>query len=126
MRIMRPPGSSVPISPLSVLWALAPLFTCGLFTWAIIGSAAIRVESKKLGAVALGYLAVLAFALTMSNGVTTDATTDNDWQNTAAALIWFFMTVLGGTVHAFLLRSRVFRPRSLSSSHPQSGPHSQP
>src|SRR5437868_2529798 len=126
MRIMRPPGSSVPISPLNVLWALAPLLTGGLLTWMVIGSAAIRLESKKLGAVAFGYLALLVFAFTISDGVTADATTANDWQNTAAALIWFFMTTLGGTVHAFLLRSRVFRPRSLPSPHSQTWSQSQP
>ncbi|MET8337625.1 serine/threonine-protein kinase [Streptosporangium canum] len=100
--------------PLSLVWALAPLYTCGFATPFIIGHAAVRLKSRNLGFAAGVYGVLLivyctvAIAFTDNNPATKEPPVD------VAAGLWIFTGWLGGTVHAFILRTAVFRPRTVA------------
>ncbi|MFF3444139.1 serine/threonine-protein kinase [Streptosporangium sp. NPDC002721] len=97
--------------PLSVVWAFAPLYTCGFAAPFIIGHAAIRLRSRNLGFATGVYGAFLltyaTIASVMDDG---NPATEVESPVTAAAGVWLLAGWLGGTVHALFLRPKVFRP----------------
>lgn len=103
---LHPRRSGGKLSGKSVLWALVPLLTCGLGTPFVIGFAAGRLRRRglTLGAVcySLGLIAFMVVA-NLLTGMPSD-----DWRNTLTAYVWFGTMWAGGTVHAFLLRGKVF------------------
>ncbi|MEU7889484.1 serine/threonine-protein kinase [Microbispora bryophytorum] len=98
---------------LSVIWAFVPLVSFGLLTSVVIASAAIRLKSRRQGIAAGGYL-VLFVAYVTTAGVRDFA--HDDWQNQVAMWVWYLGPWWGGTVHAFVLRAQVFRPRVTTRS----------
>ncbi|MFC0552458.1 serine/threonine-protein kinase [Planotetraspora thailandica] len=94
---------------LGVLWALVPFFSLGFLTSFVIGSAAIRLRSRKQGIAAGSYLA--AFVAYLS-AVDTPALPTDSAQYNVAMWIWILGAWGGGTTHAFVLRRRVFEPRA--------------
>jgi hypothetical protein len=87
----------------SVLWALVPLLTAGIATTLVFVHPAVRLRKAAHWAVVAGYLALTAVAF---------ATTDSTSQ-AAEAAFWSAIVVLwlGGTAHAFGIRSRAFAAR---------------
>lgn len=84
---------------LSVVWALIPLLTFGIATTLVFVYPAVRLRKVVHWATVVGYLAltVMAFA-------TTDATSPAGQAIFGAAMVILW---LGGTAHAFGIRSRV-------------------
>ncbi|MEV0419118.1 serine/threonine-protein kinase [Streptosporangium canum] len=97
--------------PLSLVWALAPLYTCGFATPFIIGHAAVRLKSRNLGFAAGVYGVLLIVYCTVAIAFTDNNPVTEEPAVNVAAGLWIFTGWLGGTVHAFILRTAVFRPR---------------
>lgn len=108
-----PPGPGMPPAPppessqsaaLSVLWSLAPLFSCGTATPFTMGYAAARLRSKALARATIIYSAIVAFFMT---AVGANIHIDSD-------LVEFLLGAgmvgswLGGTAHSFAIRRKVF------------------
>ncbi|WP_283133151.1 serine/threonine-protein kinase [Rhizohabitans arisaemae] len=114
MSAYRSPSGRTPYPPerpprgsrLAKIWALAPLLTLGFATPLVIGYAAARLGSRRLGLAAAGYTTLFFLYLSMVDYLTKAGT--DSWQNNTAATIWFIVEWLGGTVHAFRLRRAVF------------------
>jgi hypothetical protein len=88
----------------SFWWALAPLYTIGLGTWAVFLFAAIRRRSWPLGGVAALYAVLLVvFSIAESPG------DPGPLASSIGALAWLACG-LGGTAHALAIRRRVFYP----------------
>lgn len=88
----------------SFVWALAPLYTIGLATWAVFLYAAIRRRSWWLGGAAAVYAVLLAvFAIAESPAK------PGPLASTIGALAWLACG-FGGTAHALAIRRRVFFP----------------
>jgi hypothetical protein len=85
----------------SVLWALLPLFTIGLGTFAVLGWAAWRLQQRVLAALSGIALAVTIVALVMA-----DAPTDSAESTTAGGLIAVVL-VGGGLGATFSVRRRL-------------------
>ncbi|MDF5759173.1 serine/threonine-protein kinase [Spongiactinospora sp. TRM90649] len=106
------PAPKMPLSPtrqvFSVIWALVPLFTLGFATVAVIGSAAIRTSRRGQWLATAVYLALFVIAVILIPGPDEPANTASE---TIAMTIWFAGLLFGGTVHAFIIRADVFRPR---------------
>ena len=81
----------------SVLWALIPLLSFGLLAFVPSVHAAIRLKKPVLWLTAVVYAAMLAVFLVAPTG------------NTPASVLYFLMWI-GATIHAFVLRPRVFSP----------------
>ncbi|MFC0552802.1 serine/threonine-protein kinase [Planotetraspora thailandica] len=98
--------------PLSIVWSLSSLFCCGGFaTPFIIGHAAVRLRSRNLGYAAAGYGATLICCVAVIGHLDDqNPATPDPPAVTAAAAIWIIVLMLGGTIHALLLRSSVFQP----------------
>jgi hypothetical protein len=114
MRIM--PAAHAPALPLSslrrtlsIVWALIPLCTLGIGTVVIIGSAAIRLPRRSVRLAAVGYLVV--FVAVMIVAPTQAELPKEALRNDIAMWTWFCSQWIVGTIHAFFLRSDVFRPR---------------
>ncbi|GLW23512.1 ComEA family DNA-binding protein [Microbispora triticiradicis] len=100
-----PPPPQPPSGAASVFWALVPLFTCGAGTPFTMLYAAVRRRSAALGLSAAGYAALTA-AWLYNSVVYEDVPTP--WPATAAIVIGALGPWLGGTLHSFLIRKRVF------------------
>jgi hypothetical protein len=90
----------------SLAWALVPLVSLGLLTPASMAYAAYRLRSRALGAATAGYTIAVgaAFALSAATPLRTGAhAAIGDLLTVCLATSW-----LGGTVHSFLIRRRVF------------------
>jgi hypothetical protein len=88
----------------SVIWALIPLFTLGIATTLVFVYPAVRLRKAVHWAAVTGYLALTAMAFATTNAGT--AAGDAIF-GTAVVVLW-----LGGTAHAFAIRSRAFGLRS--------------
>ncbi|WP_285636314.1 ComEA family DNA-binding protein [Actinoallomurus iriomotensis] len=85
----------------SVIWALVPLITAGIATTLVFVFPAIRLRKAIHWLVVAGYL-----ALTVTGFATASSPDSSAGRNvfaTAIVVLW-----LGGTAHAFAIRSRVF------------------
>ncbi|MEO3807854.1 helix-hairpin-helix domain-containing protein [Sphaerisporangium sp. B11E5] len=91
----------------SVLWALAPLYTCGFATPFTMGYAAARARSAWLALSALVYALGLVLFVT---GVAADAPGGDDTLEILAVL-GSTLNWLGGTVHSLIVRKHVFERR---------------
>jgi hypothetical protein len=90
----------------SVAWALVPLASLGLLTPVAMGYAAYRLRSRGLWAATAGYALAVAVAFTLSAAAplrTGGHAAVGDLLTACLAASW-----LGGTVHGFLIRRRVF------------------
>lgn len=88
----------------SVLWASIPLLSLGLFSPIPIIHAAAKLRRPRLWLLAAAYAGVTAFAwVTVPAAEVDDATVI---ENLAVGAV--LALAVGGTVHAFLLRRRVF------------------
>ncbi|WP_406319157.1 protein kinase [Streptosporangium sp. NBC_01639] len=100
---------------LSVVWALVPLFTCGIGTPFIMGHAAYRLRSTALALVTVLYgFGIGVFVV--GAGTYGDSELIPVWLD-ATMMIGLFGNWLGGLGHALIIRGTVFRP------HPQPGPY---
>ncbi|MEU3167003.1 protein kinase [Streptosporangium sp. NPDC006930] len=105
--------------PLSLIWALAPLYTAGFVTPFIIGHAAVQLKSRIAG-FATGVYGVILLAFVVISGIYSD--NDPATKEAPVEVITGIMIVvnwLGGTVHAFALRSSAFRSRSMIHPPPR-------
>lgn len=94
----------------SVLWALLPLVTLGLLSPVLIIHAAAKLRRVWLWLFAAAYVGVAAYAF--ANLPSVDDANYSAAENLSGGLILLLM--LGGTLHAFLLRGRVFpRPQRI-------------
>jgi hypothetical protein len=103
----RPPFSSMPPAPpsntaSSVLWSLAPLFTCGFATPFTMAYGAHRLRSTWLALAAAVYgLGMVVLIGGVVGGVPHDALE-------AAMAAGLVGNWIGGTVHSLLIRTAVF------------------
>ncbi|WP_214409839.1 ComEA family DNA-binding protein [Sphaerisporangium fuscum] len=101
---LPPPPPKPDGGPASVLWALAPLLTCGAATPFTMGYAAAKLRSVMLGLSAAIYaIGMLSFVLAVA--------TDGG----PAEKLFEVLTFLGsggsavvGTIHSFIIRNQVF------------------
>lgn len=94
----------------SWLWAFLPLISCGILAWVPILHAALRIRRRFLAWSTAGYVAAtvavfVLLSLPESTSVAVDVAT-------TLAVLGLPALAVGGTVHALLLRSRVFFPSS--------------
>jgi hypothetical protein len=89
----------------SVLWTLVPLVSLGLLTPAAMAYAAFRLRSRTLGAATVLYAVAVVAAFTVSATAPQGGAHSgvSDLLTACFAASW-----LGGTVHAFMIRRRVF------------------
>ena len=99
----------------SVAWALTPLVSFGVLTFLVIASAAIRLRSVFQGVATILYLGLLIVGLIASER-------DTDLSDWIFAFGWL-TNMIGGLVHALLIRESVFRVRP---SYPAHGPVASP
>lgn len=97
------------IRVLSIVWALLPILTLGIFTWLAILFSAIRLKSVALRWTALGWAAAATVVFT-TMGSGHDAGTHVGIAESA-----LIMTMLGGSFQAFYLRTQTFRLDSLDT-----------
>lgn len=105
MQLARPARSNTAIS---IIWALAPFFSCGAATPFTIAYAAYRRRSPMIAVAALFYflsLFVLA-VLTFTQGEEADLP---DWA-ALLVVVCLFTTWIGGLIHSLAIRSMVFAP----------------
>jgi Helix-hairpin-helix motif len=102
------PGGAVPPAAgrrpgtrATYLWALTPLITVGLATWAVFLYAAIRRRSWWLGGASAAYAVLLAVSL----ATTSENSASAGEAISATALL---ACMVGGCAHAFAIRGRVF------------------
>ncbi|MEV5410590.1 serine/threonine-protein kinase [Thermopolyspora sp. NPDC052614] len=102
----------------SVVWALAPLYTFGLLTFAVVASAAIRLRSLFQAMAVIFYFTLMILGLIAS---------DHDYALSEAffAIAWL-TNMIGGLVHTLLIRQSVFMPRSARAAHRHAAPHAWP
>ncbi|MBX6384689.1 MAG: serine/threonine protein kinase [Microbispora sp.] len=93
------------VTALSFVWAVVPAASLGLLTWLAFGFAGYRTKSRAMVLAAGGYLALLVI-IAATAGIR-DLPQD-DWRNQLAMWIWIMVPWSGGTVHAFVVRTRVF------------------
>jgi helix-hairpin-helix protein len=82
------------------LWAVIPLITFGLATWAVFLYAAIRRRSWWLGGAAAAYLGLLAVFLATGN----ESASVGEGISATSLVV----CMIGGCAHAFAIRGRVF------------------
>ncbi|MFG1879958.1 protein kinase [Sphaerisporangium sp. NPDC049003] len=119
MQLARP---SQPNTAISLVWALAPLFTCGIATPFTMGYAAFRKRSPMLAVAALLYFLSL-FVLCVLVVAYGNAPTFPEWASLLVVL-GLFTIWIGGLIHSLAIRSAVFapgapRPASFPPSPPQ-------
>lgn len=98
-----------PVTAASVLWALVPLATAGIGSWAVFLYAAIRRRSWWYGGAAAAYAAALTISFVA------DAPAHPGPVASAVAALGLVLCMLGGCAHALAVRTRVFgrrRPRA--------------
>jgi DNA uptake protein and related DNA-binding proteins len=96
-----PPPSSHPNTGISVLWALAPLFSCGFATPFTIGYGAARIKSRSLAIAAVIYGLGMLFFWFGASDVGGPAVE-------ALSALGFLGNWIGGTAHSFAIRNKVF------------------
>jgi len=101
-----PPQRRARDTVLRIVWTLIPLFTCGVATPFMLAYAAARLRSRALAAATAGYGAGLVIWITVAGHYPAIPF----WADALAVTGWL-ATWLGGTVHAFALRRRLFGPR---------------
>ncbi|MFC6079718.1 serine/threonine-protein kinase [Sphaerisporangium aureirubrum] len=106
MQQVRPSSST---TALSIVWALAPLFTCGVGTPFTMGFAAARRRAPVLWVAAVLYLASLA-GITLVLAAYSDTNSLPDWA-AMVVVVGLFTAWIGGTIHSLAIRSVVFGPR---------------
>ncbi|MCT9932236.1 serine/threonine protein kinase [Planotetraspora sp. A-T 1434] len=113
----------VPLSPLrrklSVIWALVPLFTFGVGTVFIIGSAAVRVRRRGVRLAAVGYGVLFLAIVIFTPG--RDELPREALRDSLAMWTWFGSQWVAGTIYAFRIRLEAFQPigPAVSAFHPQ-------
>lgn len=102
----------------SVLWALIPLLSLGILATVPVLHAALKRRRAGLWVIVVVYVGLTVFALIAIPPVrdTTPGVTGN--LATAASILLF----IGGTIHAFILRPRVFGASPRRDSPPSSVP----
>ncbi|GGK53161.1 hypothetical protein Ppa06_14710 [Planomonospora parontospora subsp. parontospora] len=112
---------------LSVVWALVPLFTCGIGTPFIMGHAARRLRSAPLVlATAVYALGIAVFVI--GAGIYGDSDLIPVWLD-ALMMVGLFGSWFGGLGHALIIRGSVFRERPSFSGapyHPPAAPAPHP
>ncbi|GGK79211.1 hypothetical protein Sme01_22070 [Sphaerisporangium melleum] len=106
---MHPARPSSSTTAVSVVWALAPLFSCGFATPFTIGYAAHRRRSPALALAAAMYLVALVvmFAIIVAYD---SSDTYPDWAG-LLVVVGLFSNWIGGLIHSLAIRSAVFAPR---------------
>lgn len=107
MQLARPSQSTTAIS---IVWALAPLFTCGLATPFTIGYAAYRKRAPMVAVAALLYFLSL-FVLCVIIFAYNDSSTFPDWASILIVL-GLFTNWIGGLIHSLAIRSAIFAPNA--------------
>lgn len=87
----------------SVIWALMPLITLGIATTLVFAVAAIRLRKPIHWAAVIGYLALTTLNFSVLDSP--DGSAGDALFGAVLIVLW-----LGGTAHAFAIRSRVFAP----------------
>ncbi|WP_214409840.1 serine/threonine-protein kinase [Sphaerisporangium fuscum] len=123
MQLARPSSSNTAVS---IVWALAPLFTCGVATPFTMGYAAYRRRAPVLAVAALLYFLGL-FVLFVSFAAYSDVERMPDGVAVLVVLA-LFTNWIGGLIHSLAIRSMVFAPRPVpQGSFPQvQPPHAYP
>lgn len=97
-----PPGSG---NAASILWALAPLLTCGAATPFTMGYAAAKLRSTMLGISAAIYaIGMVVFML----AVVSDSPGPGEGMLAFLGLLGSGGSWLGGTIHSLIIRNQVF------------------
>jgi hypothetical protein len=86
---------------ISVLWALIPVLSLGLLTPVPTAHAAVKMRDWKLGLITLVYVGIWAVV--------------GPWTGIETGIPWFALMALT-SVHAFVLRRRVFGSVSTSGT----------
>ena len=104
---MVPPGQTQkPLVRLgTIVWALIPLLSLGLLAFVPFAHAATKLQNRRLWLVAAFY-AVVTVGLFGPLG---DASNTSDLGAALFTAAWFAL-IVGSTVHALVLRRRVFSP----------------
>jgi Helix-hairpin-helix motif len=89
----------------TIMWALIPLLTLGLLAFVPFAHAAAKLQHRRLWLVAACY-AVVTVGLF---GPLADASNTSDLGAALFTAAWFAL-IVGSTVHALVLRRRVFSP----------------
>jgi hypothetical protein len=89
----------------TIMWALIPLLTLGLLAFVPFAHAAAKLQHRRLWLVAACY-AVVTVGLF---GPLADASNTSDLGAALFTVAWFAL-IVGSTVHALVLRRRVFSP----------------
>ncbi|RCG31553.1 hypothetical protein DQ384_08210 [Sphaerisporangium album] len=106
---MQPARPSQSTLAISILWALAPLFTCGLATPFTIGYAAYRRRAPMLAVAALLYF--LGLFVTVAVIVVYDNEPSYPEGPSVLLVFGLFANWIGGPIHSLAIRSVVFAPR---------------
>ena len=111
---MQGPGAprSLFVRVLSVIWALAPLFTVGLATPACFTYAAVRLRSRSLGWCAAAYWVILIAAVSLVPPWA--YVPDSSWRSSAQGLLTWLL-ILAGTTQAFVIRRALLEGPQLRS-----------
>ena len=91
----------------TIVWALIPALSVGLLAPVPFVHAAIRLKQRGLWAVAAAYAIGLVVGLVLAAGP------EGGWGDAALGSLIFALMIVG-TIHAFVLRDRVFAPRAAS------------
>jgi hypothetical protein len=89
----------------TIVWALIPLLSLGLLAFVPFAHAAVKLQHRRLWLVAAFY-AVVTVGLF---GPLADASNTSDLGAALFTAAWFAL-IVGATVHALVLRRRVFSP----------------
>jgi hypothetical protein len=100
---LSPPGLARARSVGTFLWALIPGLSLGFLAPAPFAHAAIRLKQRRLWAVTAAYTAGVLFAFGLAGP-------ESGWRDTALTVTIFSLMIVG-TIHAFVLRGRVFASR---------------
>ncbi|GII64129.1 hypothetical protein Skr01_42140 [Sphaerisporangium krabiense] len=107
---MQPARPSQSTLAISILWALAPLFTCGLATPFTIGYAAYRRRAPMLAVAAMFYF--LGLFLMVLVIVAFDSSPEYPGWAAVIVVGGLFTNWIGGVIHSLAIRSMVFAPRT--------------
>ncbi|WP_248961912.1 serine/threonine-protein kinase [Sphaerisporangium perillae] len=107
MQLARPSQSNTAIS---IVWALAPLFTCGIGTPFTIGYAAYRKRAPMIAVAALLYFLSIFVVFVLI--VAYDSA--ESYPDAAGFVIvaGLFTNWIGGLIHSLAIRTTVFAPRA--------------
>ncbi|HEY3870860.1 MAG TPA: BRCT domain-containing protein [Actinocrinis sp.] len=100
---------SASATAVSLAWAAVPLVSMGLLTPVSLGYAAYRLRSRKLAAATAWYTVAVsvAFAISATHPSASEARTSATSGGVLTACL--AASWVGGTIHSFLIRRRVFR-----------------